>query len=72
MGALDGSRYSNTLWFHKHRAWRGLLIEGDPNSYAMLVKNRPYDIAVHAAVCSKRSTVHYAQHRDGAVSGIIE
>lgn len=53
-------------------AWRGLLVEGSPKSYASLVKNRPFDITANAAICSNRTTVHYAQHDIGAVSGIIE
>jgi FkbM family methyltransferase len=72
MGALDGQRYSNTRWYHTHLAWHGLLIEGDPKSYAALPKNRPNDITVHAAVCEQRKTVHFAESSDGAVSGILE
>lgn len=72
MGALDGVRFSNTLWYHKHLAWRGILIEADPVSYASLTTNRPYDVCVHAAVCHERQTVHYVQATDGAVSGIVE
>lgn len=72
MGALDGQRYSNTRWYHTHLAWHGLLIEGDPKSYAALQQNRPSDITVHAAVCEERKTVHFAESSDGAVSGIVE
>jgi hypothetical protein len=53
-------------------AWQGLLIEGSPKSYASLVQNRPHDITVNAAICHNSTTVQYAQHGNGAVSGIIE
>lgn len=53
-------------------AWRGMLVEGSPRNYASLVKNRPHDITVNAAICTNTTTVHYAQHEIGAVSGIIE
>ncbi|CAL8095424.1 unnamed protein product [Orchesella dallaii] len=40
-GALDGETRSNTLFMEQHLGWKGLLIEGDPSNYEMLVaKNR--------------------------------
>lgn len=72
LGALDGVTFSNTFWFHQHMAWRGLLVEGSPKSYALLVQNQPHDITVNAAICGQDSTVHYAEHNVSAVSGITE
>lgn len=72
MGALDGKRFSNTHWYHTHLAWHGVLIEGNPNSFAQLEKNRPNDILVHAAACGERQKVHFASTPESAVSGIEE
>jgi hypothetical protein len=73
LGGLDGLTYSNTVWYHHHMAWRGLLVEGNPRSYASLVKNRPHDIAANAAICGNRTMVHYVSHPQiPAVDGIVE
>ena len=37
-GALDGVRYSNTLFFERYRNWTGLLIEANPTSFKQLLK----------------------------------
>lgn len=70
MGGLNGITYSNTRWLHRAAAWRGLLIEGSPSQYRQLVRNRPFDLRVNAAVCAKRQAVHYVE--GGAVGGIVE
>lgn len=36
-GALDGEIRSNTLYMEKYLGWTGLLIEGDPSNYALMV-----------------------------------
>jgi hypothetical protein len=62
--------------FQKALSWTGLLIELAPRNFTKLVKNRPRDITVHAAVCSpRRSTVYYYQHPHKslkALSGVYE
>jgi len=72
VGGLDGVRYSNTLSFHKHLGWRGVLIEASLDEYRQLIKNRPDDICIHAAVCKQPQVVHYTTHKDSAVNGIYE
>ena len=40
-GAFNGEIESNSLFFERERAWKGLLIEADPNHYTALKgKNR--------------------------------
>ena len=40
-GAFNGEIESNSLFFERERAWKGLLIEADPNQYTALKgKNR--------------------------------
>lgn len=41
IGALDGERFSNTLFFEKSLGWTGILIESNGNNFAGLIqKNR--------------------------------
>ncbi|KAF2356270.1 Methyltransferase FkbM [Trinorchestia longiramus] len=37
-GALDGETRSNSLVFEKKLGWKGLLVEGDPKNYKMVVQ----------------------------------
>lgn len=42
LGAFDGSQESNSHFFDKCLGWKGLLIEGNPDSYQKVVSNRPF------------------------------
>src|SRR5262249_35133335 len=44
VGAYDGERFSNTLFFEKTMGWRGLCIEPLPSAFAKLTASR-------AAIC---------------------
>ncbi|CAG7824599.1 unnamed protein product, partial [Allacma fusca] len=37
-GALDGETRSNTLALERDHRWEGLLVEGDPSNYNLLLK----------------------------------
>lgn len=50
VGAYDGVDFSNTLHFEKFKNWSGILIEPLPDQFALLKRNRPKSIHVHAAV----------------------
>jgi hypothetical protein len=41
LGAFDGSIESNTMFFERCLGWKGLLIEGNPENYRKVLKNRP-------------------------------
>jgi len=41
LGAFDGMKESNTHFFDSCLGWEGILIEGNPRKYDMLLKNRP-------------------------------
>jgi len=49
-GANDGIQQSNTLYFEKHRNWRGILIEPDPALASRCRKTRIKSITVEAAL----------------------
>ncbi len=59
MGGLDGLKYSNSYYFEKVLGWTGVMIEGSPNLYAKLVKNRPGVVAINAMVCSEAKELHW-------------
>lgn len=78
-----GITYSNSYFFNKVLAWRGLLVEVSPSSFMSLTKNRPNELAlVHAAVCnnddqsnSDNNQVHFYEEPNGKgpwVAGIWE
>lgn len=49
-GANDGVTQSNTLWFEKHRWWRGLLVEPIPELAAKCRTYRPRCIVENCAL----------------------
>ena len=75
MGGLDGKTFSNTFMLQATFNWTGLLIEPNTVMFQDLLVNRPKDLALNAAVCSQRRTVHFITERGvnaGAVGGIVE
>jgi len=51
LGANDGFRQSNTLFFEQHLGWRGLLVEPALNNYLACCKNRSAGTAIFCAAC---------------------
>jgi len=51
LGANDGVTQSNTLYFEKHRGWKGVLIEPAPHNYLKCRANRSAANRVHCAAC---------------------
>ncbi|KAK3603673.1 hypothetical protein CHS0354_017393 [Potamilus streckersoni] len=49
-GALNGERGSNTLFFEKVRKWNGLLVEADPESYAILKSKHRKAFSINACL----------------------
>ena len=72
LGGLDGVRFSNSHLFHHGLAWKGVLIEPNPNSFAALQVNRPNDDNFNFAVCSQSSEVTFVDSGEGAVTGVLE
>lgn len=66
---------SNTYSLHKYLGWRGVVIEADPTNFLKMIRNRPFDINLNAAICREPQTVHYVSNLEmgnGAVNGIWE
>ena len=74
VGALDGLRYSNTLFLEKALGWSGVLIEGQPDSAQLLARNRPGNDVIQKAVCpdGTRGTVRFYGGRKHTRAGIAE
>ena len=53
LGALDGKTFSNTLVLERCFGWHGLLIEGSPQNFEKLKRNRPSPTNVlrNLAIC---------------------
>lgn len=73
MGGLDGVKYSNSFAFNKELDWKGVLIEGSPQSFEKLKVNRKNELAtVNAAVCKEERILHYVNCPNPAVRGFLE
>ncbi|KAL3831893.1 hypothetical protein ACJMK2_023587 [Sinanodonta woodiana] len=53
-GALNGEKGSNTLFFEKVRKWNGLLVEADPDNYAVLKTKHRKAFTINACLSTKK------------------
>jgi len=61
LGAFDGNVESNTRFFDECLGWKGLLIEGNPKKFDLLIKNRPKAHKMSfAPSCNKSDTVTFS------------
>ncbi len=72
LGGLDGVTYSNSHLFHHGLAWKGVLIEPNPSSFAALQINRPVDDTFNFAVCSKSTEVTFIDSGNHGVTGVLD
>jgi FkbM family methyltransferase len=68
VGALDGITASNTYYLEKALGWTGILIEANPQYYALLAKNRSQCQCVQSCISDTSETVEFVDH--GGLSGI--
>lgn len=50
IGGHDGMVLSNTRFFDEEMHWKGMLVEGNPETYPTMKRNRPDAISVHALI----------------------
>ncbi|XP_068248074.1 protein Star-like [Palaemon carinicauda] len=55
VGAADGERLSNSIFFERELGWRGLLIEAIPSYFEALKKKHRKAYAIHAALSQTTS-----------------
>ena len=65
MGGLNGLTFSNTFVLEQCLGWHGMLIEGNPNNFQQLVKNRPCTQNVWSIACPARKSHAYMSHAEG-------
>ena len=72
-GALDGVKYSNTLFFEETLGWRGILVEPNPAQFAALQKRRgSKNICLNTVISDSPDPVEfiYSDDQHAAVSAI--
>jgi len=75
LGALDGTRFSNTKFFEETMGWKGALIEASPRSVEALKRNRrnPRNIIIPEAICAEGvGHVDFVMGRSAATDGITK
>ena len=58
-GALDGVRFSTSLFFHSVLGWKSIHVDANPNNFRRLVANRRDALNVHLAICKTPRVVHW-------------
>lgn len=74
-GALDGMKYSNTLFFEETLGWRGILVEPNPTQFVALQKRRGgsgHNICLNTLISDSPDPVEfiYSDDQHAAVSAI--
>lgn len=54
VGAYDGVKYSNTLFYERNLGWKGICVEPMPDQYKKLKLNRPNSKCIQGCVGPKR------------------
>lgn len=72
-GALDGLLDSNTLFFEREKDWTGVLIEPNPEAFALLQQNRPQCKNENVAISSVDSVMRFKKISGGFLgwSGLL-
>jgi FkbM family methyltransferase len=70
LGAYDGLKYSNTMFFQQHLGFKGILIEPIKELYDKLILNRLPCKCYNTAISLNEDDVQF--YVNGAVSGIKE
>ncbi len=69
-GALDGRLFSTSAGLVKARGWRAVHVEGSPDNFRALVRNRPESLNINAALCSSAQTLHYVSDKIVEAAGV--
>ena len=69
LGAVDGTKISETRAFAEYLGWRRILVEADP-TYRNALGQKMNTFSVNAAICNKTRELHYI--RRNMIGGILE
>lgn len=72
VGAADGVRYSNSLFFEESLGWSGLLVEGATENFLKLFldRRRKRSKKVYSAICEQKGSTKFVG--DGLAAGAVE
>ena len=70
MGAMDGIKFSNTLFLEKELKWTGILIEPHPINYKKLCINRPNNKLFNNVIGNDTHDVEFTYFETECLSGI--
>jgi FkbM family methyltransferase len=59
VGAHDGIKINNTLYFEKNRNWTGVNIEPNEEVYKNLIQNRPLCININCAISNENGSAEF-------------
>jgi FkbM family methyltransferase len=62
VGANDGIKINNTLYFEKNNGWNGINIEANSDVFNLLIKNRPNNININVAVCNENGSTEFIKN----------
>jgi FkbM family methyltransferase len=62
VGANDGIKINNTLYFEKNNNWKGINIEANPDIFNSLVINRPNCTNINIAICNEVGTKEFIKN----------
>ena len=67
-GALDGKMFSTTWGLTEYWGWRAVHVEGFRPNFVQLLRNRPDQLNVHAALCNSTLPLHWVSNDDQLTS----
>jgi FkbM family methyltransferase len=70
-GAYDGVIQSNTYWFERFRAWRGILVEPIPHLYAQARRRRRGATVVNCALVPPERAGQTVRMHYGGLSSLV-
>lgn len=68
-GALDGVRFSTSLFFERAHKWTAVHVEPSPINFRRLQKHRPRSTNVQAALCNSSGTMHFLDGKNNSSGG---
>ncbi len=72
IGAGDGERYSNSLFFERDWGWNGLLIEANPDSFAELMRKNRKAYTMNACASPTQVSSKLDFHASGVFGGLVD
>ncbi len=73
-GAMDGIKFSNSLFFEKYLHWNGILVEPNPYQFNLLQNNRPNNHLINTIISNSQNKLlfEYSDTIHSAVSGVVD